>query len=157
MVIKEFSSNMQNEIEKFFETVFNVRGWGFDPVGRHSFVKNISATYPILKGGLWIAEVDNRIIGTVAIRSINKLERVGELKRMYVLPEYQGNGYGKSLLNHALVKANDLGYKIIRLDTTRDSVKALSLYRKCGFYEIERYNDNVYGEVFMEVKIPNKD
>jgi GNAT superfamily N-acetyltransferase len=155
MLIKEFSYEMQSKIEKFFEIVINARGWGFDPTGRHSFVKDISSAFPTYKGGLWIAEADNRIIGTVAIRSLVEADCIGELKSMYVLPEYQGKGYGYLLLNYALQKADEFGYKIIRLDTAKDSINAISLYKKCGFYEIEKYNDNIFAEVCMEKRISN--
>ncbi len=66
--------------------------------------------------------------------------------------ENKGNGYGKLRLNYALQKAKEFGYKRIRLDTTLDSIKAILLYKKFNFYEIEKYNDNIYAEVFMELR-----
>jgi putative acetyltransferase len=143
---------MQDQIEEFFEIVFNALGW-FDPAGRHSFVKDIPSAYPAHEGGFWIGEIDNKIAGTVAIRLLDKSRNICELKRMYVLPEYQGKGYGKLLLAHAIEKAKSYGYEFIRLDATKSLVKAILLYRKFGFYEIERYNDNIYAQVFMEAKI----
>ena len=72
---------------------------------------------------------------------------------MYVLPQYQGKGYGRSLLNYAIKQARDNGYDYIRLDTTKNSNNAINLYKSSDFYEIERYNDNNVAEVFMELKI----
>ena len=43
----------------------------------------------------------NNVIGTIAIRKIDDGKRIVELKRMFVLPEFQGNGYGRLLLEHA--------------------------------------------------------
>ena len=40
------------------------------------------------------------MIGIIAIRKIDDGKRIVELKRMFVLPEFQGNGYGRLLLEH---------------------------------------------------------
>ncbi|WP_051003976.1 GNAT family N-acetyltransferase [Gottschalkia acidurici] len=61
--------------------------------------------------------------------------------------------YGRTLFNYALKKAKEKGYSYIRLDTTKDSVKAINLYRSANFYEIQRYNNNNIADVFMELKI----
>jgi hypothetical protein len=90
LIIKEFSENMQNEIEKFFEIVINERGWGFDISGKDSFIKDIFSAYPVSTGGFWIGEIEKKIIGTVAIRILDIPKCICELKKMYVLPDFQG-------------------------------------------------------------------
>lgn len=144
---------MQNELENFYEIVFKFMGWNFDITGRHSYIKDILSAYPNCTGGFWVGVVDNKIIGTVAIRILDKVNYICELKSMYVLPSFQGKGYGRRLLEHALDQAKQLDYKIIRLDTTSELKQAISLYSKYGFYEISRYNDNKYAEIFMEKNI----
>ena len=116
-------------------------------------MRDIENVYSKDKGGFWIYKINERIIGTVAIRQIDRDKRICELKSMYVLPQYQGKGYGRSLLNYAIKQAKDKGYDYIRLDAKKDSVKAINLYKSSNFYEIERYNDNNVAEVFMELKI----
>lgn len=152
-MIKEYTSEIQPKLEEFFEVVLNAAGWGFHPEGRHSPLRNINNTYPKDKGGFWLYYLDNMIIGTVAVRSIDDINKIAELKCMYVLPEYQCRGYGKKLLKYALEQAENIGYRYIRLDTRLESVKAINLYKATGFYEIERYNDNEMAELFMEMEI----
>lgn len=114
-MIKEYTSEIQPQLEEFFEIVLNAAGWGFYPEGRHSPLRNIYNEYPRDKGGFWLYYLDNMIIGTVAVRSIDNIKKIAELKCMYVLPEYQGRRYGKKLLKYALEQAESIGYRYIRL------------------------------------------
>lgn len=47
------------------------------------------------------------LIGTVAVRIIDIDDKVAELKRMFILPEYQGKGYGRLLLEYAIDYARE--------------------------------------------------
>ena len=49
---------------------------------------------------------------------------------------------GKWLLSELLVKARELGYERVRLDTLRRLTPALRLYEAAGFKEIPAYNPN---------------
>lgn len=75
-------------------------------------------------------------------------EEVCELKRLFLKPEYQGRGLGKTLMAHALQKAKRLGYRKLRLDSLRRLEAALRLYQQFGFYEIEPYNYNPHPDVY---------
>jgi len=152
-MIIEFKREFQAELEKFFEIVLAKRGWKFEPEGKHSIIRNIEAEFCSNRGGFWLYTMDDRIIGTIALRQIDKSNNIGEIKSMYVLPNYQGKGYGKELLTYTLGQAKNLGYEYVRLDTTLDSERAIKLYKMAGFYEIERYNENKTAELFMEIMI----
>jgi putative acetyltransferase len=156
-MIIDYRRDILSELEDFFKIVLNARGWGFYLEGRHSALRDIENVYPKEKGGFWVCLLEYKVIGTVAIRELDKNLEICELKSMYVLPEYQGRGHGRNLMNYAIGQAKEKGYKYIRLDTTKDSEKAINLYRTTGFYEIDRYNDNSFTEVFMELHIPNMD
>lgn len=69
---------------------------------------------------------ENTATGTVTIRK-------NEICRLFVLPEYQGNGYGKALLDYA-EKSIAESYDEILIDT---SLSAKSIYLKRGYKEIE--------------------
>lgn len=96
---------------------------------------------------------DNNVIGTIAIRKIDDAKRIVELKRMFVLPEFQGKGYGRLLLVHAVKSARDQEYQKICLDTRKQFSVAQHLYRSVGFRETERYNDNEHAELYFEMDL----
>ncbi|MEM7478975.1 MAG: GNAT family N-acetyltransferase [Planctomycetota bacterium] len=54
----------------------------------------------------------------IACGAIRKLEEsVGEIKRMFVLPEYRGRGFSKLLLARIEHQAYEAGYRCLRLET----------------------------------------
>jgi putative acetyltransferase len=84
---------------------------------------------------------DDRIIGTGAIRRID--DEVCELKRVWLLFEYHGQGLGYRMIQELLSFAREKGYRRIRLETDRDAQsRAYNLYSRLGFYEIPRYSSN---------------
>ncbi|MBD1932699.1 MULTISPECIES: GNAT family N-acetyltransferase [Cyanophyceae] len=92
---------------------------------------------------------DGRVVGSGAIRRLN--DDICELKRMWFLKDYRGRGLGMKMAQMLLDFARKTGYKRVRLDTTdkEKQAQALKLYKRLGFYFIERYNDG-FCTVFME-------
>lgn len=113
---------------------------------------NVEIHY-MTNGCFWCLIDDNNVIGTIAIRKIDDAKRIVELKRMFVLPEFQGNGYGRLLLEHAVKCAREEGYQKICLDTRKQFSVAQHLYRSVGFQETERYNDNEHAELYFELDL----
>ena len=66
----------------------------------------------------------------------------GELKRMYVRPQFRGLGYGKLLLNHLEDFARrEHGVGLLRLETGIHQREAISLYERMGFQRIPPFGD----------------
>lgn len=60
----------------------------------------------------------------------------GELKRMYVRPQYRGLGLAKALLNHLAEHTRAHGIKCLRLETGIYQTDAIGLYEQWGFQRI---------------------
>ncbi len=93
-------------------------------------------------GGAFLVTCDGeRIIGTGAFKYLE--EGVAELKRVWLLPAYQGQGLGYRMMLRLLEIAREKGYKIVRLETSPQyQPRAFDFYKKMGFYEIPRYGDD---------------
>ena len=104
-------------------------------------------------GRLLLAYHDNQLAGCVALRKTE--DGVCEMKRLFVRPAFHGKGIGRQLIESVLKEARAIGYKCIRLDTLPPRMnKAIALYRRLGFREIEPYYDNpVEGALFMELEL----
>lgn len=89
------------------------------------------------KGIIYIIEADEKVVGMGALKKLE--EGVGEIKRMYIRPEYRGQGLGKELLNKLIEKAREFEYTVLRLDTADFMTVAQNLYRSAGFKEIGEY------------------
>jgi ribosomal protein S18 acetylase RimI-like enzyme len=59
-----------------------------------------------------------------------------------VRPEFRGRQIARTLVEQLIQDARATGYQAMLLDTLPFLDSALCLYRKCGFYEIECYNDS---------------
>jgi GNAT superfamily N-acetyltransferase len=60
----------------------------------------------------------------------------GEIKRMYVRPEFRGSGFGKLILNHLAEHAQAHHITLLRLETGIYQREAIGLYERLGFYRI---------------------
>ena len=60
----------------------------------------------------------------------------GEIKRMYVRPEFRGQGFGKRMLRHLADYAQARGIDLLRLETGIYQREAIALYESIGFRRI---------------------
>jgi GNAT superfamily N-acetyltransferase len=78
-------------------------------------LKNLPGDYAAPHGCILLATQEERIVGCVALRKWS--ETVCEIKRLYVIPEMRGKKIGRRLAEAVIVKAREMGYKRMRLDT----------------------------------------
>ncbi len=103
-------------------------------------LKSLQKMYSLPAGGIILSKNENEFMGCIAIRKIDT--DTAELKRMYVKPAFQHKGIGSGLLNEAILFAEKIRYKKIRLDTLSNMTPAIELYKRIGFYEIPAYYYN---------------
>jgi putative acetyltransferase len=60
----------------------------------------------------------------------------GEIKRMWVRPQFRGRGYGTLMLDHLADYAKGQGIRILRLETGIHQHAAIRLYEREGFKRI---------------------
>ena len=99
-------------------------------------------------GRLLLATEGARAAGIACMRRIRG--DMGEIKRMYVRPEFRGKGIGRALLEALIAEAQEIGYPTVRLDSTRFMEAAHSLYRSVGFHEIEPYTESEIPPEFQQ-------
>ncbi|QNF32825.1 GNAT family N-acetyltransferase [Adhaeribacter swui] len=66
-----------------------------------------------------------------------------EVKRMYVLPEYRGQGIAAEILGELEKWADELGYAACVLETGKKQPEAIRLYQKSGYTVIPNYGQYV--------------
>lgn len=81
--------------------------------------------YAVPRGCLLLARVAQQNAGCIALRGME--DEAGEIKRLYVRPEFRRRGLGRMLVQRALIEARHIGYHIVRLDTLREMSAAISL------------------------------
>jgi putative acetyltransferase len=114
-------------------------------------------------GGTFLVMMEQgRIIGTGALKKFpadealpgdTRLEKICEIKRLWFLPEYHGQGLGYQMMQALLAEARQRGYTVARLQTSPAyQQRAYDFYHRLGFYDIPRYGDDL-DDVGMEMKL----
>ena len=88
---------------------------------------------------LFVIEEEETVCGYADV--IESVETV-ELKSIYLLPAFQGRGFGKALLRHAL---KDYEGKKIIVNVARSNIRAQRFYTQCGF----KANPDVHAVPFI--------
>lgn len=74
-------------------------------------------------------------------------EKVGEIARIVIKPEYQSKGYGKHLVKKLFYQLDNKGHTAVHLLVSTENHHALNLYREVGFHcmgQCERYDHTYY-------------
>ena len=79
----------------------------------------------------------------------------GELKRMYVRPQFRGKGFGRLLLDHLAAYAQSHGAGLLRLETGIYQPDAIRLYERAGYQRIPPFGEYVEDplSLFLEMRI----
>jgi DNA-binding MarR family transcriptional regulator/GNAT superfamily N-acetyltransferase len=76
-----------------------------------------------------------------------------EIKRMWVAPTVRGLGLGRRILLELERLARESGASAARLDTNRNLLEAISMYRSSGYEEIDDFNGEPYAHHWFEKQL----
>ena len=91
---------------------------------------------------------DDSVVGCGGLLRLDAA--TGEIKRMWIRPEWRGLGLGARLLGGLERLAADIGYRKVVLDTNAVLTEAVAMYERSGYRATERYNDNPYAHHWFE-------
>ena len=97
---------------------------------------------------IYVAEIENRLVGFVLLRSKTDTEKTGEIELIAVKPGFHGRGIGKALvaraIRHYQGKTSEL-----QVGTQAKNLRAIQLYTRMGFsivhseFSFHRHSDGV--------------
>lgn len=102
-------------------------------------------------GAFLLAMSDGLPVGCVGLKGDGT--GTAEVKRLWVSPSARGLGLAYRLMEAVEEAARALSIGTLRLDTNRALPGALHLYRRLGWTEIGRFNDDPYADFFFEKEI----
>lgn len=103
-------------------------------------IKHLESKYGLPEGRLYLAYCNDELAGCIGLRKIDSQNC--EMKRLYVRPKFRGRRIGDLLVEKIIEDAKIIGYSHILLDTLPFLKRAIHVYKKYGFYEINSYNDS---------------
>jgi DNA-binding MarR family transcriptional regulator/N-acetylglutamate synthase-like GNAT family acetyltransferase len=93
-----------------------------------------------------IARIDGQPAGCGALQG-------HEILRMWVDHPHRGLGVAGRILTALETEAAARGHEVVRLYTNRALAEAQTMYRKRGYVEVERFNDDPYANHFFEKRL----
>jgi DNA-binding MarR family transcriptional regulator/GNAT superfamily N-acetyltransferase len=124
---------------------------GFDP--GDAATTDVAGMRP--PSGLFlVARADDEVIACGGVQRHTRA--VGEIKRMWVHPDWRGCGLGARMLSALEDHARRLGYREVYLDTNGTLVEAIAMYDRAGYRRIGRYNDNPYAEAWFAKRLARR-
>jgi DNA-binding MarR family transcriptional regulator len=121
---------------------------GFDP-GRTLPADSRDLVPPT--GAFVLARFQGQPAGCGALKTL--APGVGEIMRMWVDGAHRGLGIGARILDALEERAAALGHHAVRLYTNRSLAEAKAMYRRRGYVEIPRYNDDPYADHWFEKRL----
>lgn len=123
------ASALVEELEAFLATIYPSES-------RHGY----SVEKLISQGvAFFVLRYDGRPAGCGGIQLFGT--EYGELKRMYVRPQFRGLGFGKLLLDHLTEYARSRGVGLLRLETGIHQYAAIALYEREGFRDVPHFGE----------------
>jgi putative acetyltransferase len=82
---------------------------------------------------------------------------VGEVKRVFVKPQYRRKGIAESMMESLEEQAAECGFKFLRAETGHKQPEAIAMYQKLGYYDIDKYGEyiNDPNSLCMEKRLTN--
>ncbi|MGD0131238.1 MAG: GNAT family N-acetyltransferase [Bryobacteraceae bacterium] len=115
-------------------------------------MRGLPGVYGAQGGALLLAMYNHEPAGTIALRRLDRMS--GEVKRLYLRPEFRGQGLGRRLLEAVIERAMAVSYDCLYADTLPIMMEALSLYERAGFERVEAYsNTPTPGAIFLRLKL----
>ena len=140
---------IQREFLSFLLGEFNKLPWfNLDVEHEVQFTMKNLDKFAEPDGRLFLVETDGQIAGTISLRKIRR--NCGEIKRMYVRPQFRGKKIGTLMIDEVIKVSKNNGYSDLYLDTAQFMSSAVSLYKKFGFQETEPYPESLNPEGYWE-------
>jgi GNAT superfamily N-acetyltransferase len=127
--------------------------WGFDLFFETKVAAELADflnCFNPAQDGLWVAMMDNQIVGSVAISGREAKTLGARLRWLIVASEYQGRGFGKRLMCEAVDFCRRARFKRIYLTTFAGLNVARHLYEKEGFRVVIEQEDAHWGKTVLE-------
>lgn len=133
--LRDIRDDERDDVFAIVKSVLQQYGLQVNPEATDKDLSDIKKYY-IDKGGCFkVIEDDGNIVGSYGLFPLSPT--TCELRKMYLLPAYQGKGLGRLMLDDAIAEARKRQFKDFVLETNSVLDNARRLYRSYGFEEYE--------------------
>jgi putative acetyltransferase len=142
-----------DEVRTLFLEYAHSLGWDLSHGGRLADeIQELPGPYAPPEGSLLLACLGDDAVGVLGLQPVPEdvrtlgvgAEEFGELKRLYVRPEYRRQGIGRALMERSAEEARARGYRSLVLTTSAEMMPlAQNLYDSLGYRTTETYRTDM--------------
>ncbi|MFH2242888.1 helix-turn-helix domain-containing GNAT family N-acetyltransferase [Enterobacter sichuanensis] len=99
---------------------------------------------------VWLAVMNDRIVGSVAIDGEDLEQGAAHLRWFIIDDGCRGHGAGKKLLTEAMRFCDDVGFSAVHLWTFNELTTARRLYESFGFTLVKEWEGDQWGSLITE-------
>lgn len=151
--IKEVAADSPEAVELIGELDEHLMGHPYPPQSRHAF-----SVEKLLREGVvfFVTRYEGELAGCGGIKMFGA--DYGEVKRMFVRPEFRGRGLGKAMLWRLAEYARLNETSVLRLETGIYEVEAIGLYEGFGFQRRTPFGEYVEdpNSVYFELHLQRR-
>lgn len=151
-IVEATTAEQLDAARRLFRDYATSLGWAGENDWMASEIGGLPGPYAPPSGSLLVAYVDDRPAGALGLQPVPEgcripgtgAESAGELKRLFVGPEFRRRGVGRALMERAETEAHRRGYGSLVLTTSAEMMPlAQSLYESLGYEETAPYRDDM--------------
>ena len=154
---KHVDEREKSALERLVLTCGSYSRFNIDPLFTNQEYRKLYMTWweNLLAGNhtVLLARREKEIMGMITLRFSKKKAHVDLFATM---PENQGKGLGKHLLQNAMQLAGEKGMEAMVLATQSDNTKAMKIYHNMGF-QIQRKTMIYHWRPNNSIRVPNAD
>ena len=151
-IVNAREQDQYQKVRKLFVQYADSLDFDLEFQGFSQELATLPGQYAPPDGCILLAEESVRFVGCVALRPLE--DKICEMKRLYVKPDYRGRGIGRMLACSIIDRAREIGYAKMRLDTIATMQEARRLYHSLEFQNIKAYRYSPLDEPsFMELEL----
>ena len=132
-LIRNWQKSDRDQAAQVIAEVLAEYGLPWQPEEADRDVVEVEQAYLESGGEFWVVEFQGDIVGTAAYYPINRGEQAVEIRKMYLLSQFRGQGLGKYLLQQLENAIAEKGYREIWIETASVLSEAVILYEKNGY------------------------
>jgi putative acetyltransferase len=132
--VRDWQESDRTSAAEVIKTVLEEYRLPWQPELADKDVIEVETAYLNVGGEFWVVEQNATIVGTAAYQPIARGQNAVEIRKMYLLLPFRGQGLGKYLLAQLEQAIAIKKYQEIWLETASVLKEAVKLYERSGYY-----------------------
>lgn len=137
LLIRDWEPRDRITAAEVIGSVLSEYGLTWEPNDADRDVVEVETFYQAVGGEFWVIESQGNVVGTSAYYPVQRGENAVEIRKMYLLPQFRGQGLGKFLLQQLEQTIAKQGFQQIWIETASVLKEAIQLYESSGYQPTE--------------------